>query len=47
MPENHALDPAVLWTELVVTDADWDAAAKMTDADDYWDRHLPEPLARN
>jgi len=26
MPENHALDPAVPWTELVVTDADWDAA---------------------
>jgi len=26
MPENHALDPAVPWTELVVTDVDWDAA---------------------
>ncbi len=26
MPENHPLDPAVPWTELVVTDADWDAA---------------------
>ncbi len=47
--QDTSLDPAVRREKLLtdVTDADWDAAAKMTDADDYWDRHLPEPLARN
>ena len=27
MPERHRLEPAVEWSELVVTEADWDAAA--------------------
>ena len=27
MPERHPLDAAAEWVELVVTDADWDAAA--------------------
>jgi len=26
MPTRHPLGPAVPWTELAVTDADWDAA---------------------
>ncbi|MFO0587884.1 MAG: hypothetical protein U0441_10110 [Polyangiaceae bacterium] len=30
-----------------VSSDEWNAAAGMTDADDYWDRHLPEPVARN
>jgi 2-oxoisovalerate dehydrogenase E1 component len=27
MPEHHRLDPNVEWTEIVATDADWDAAS--------------------
>ena len=47
--QDTDLPPAVRREKLLtdVTDDDWSAAAKMGDADDYWDRHLPEPLARN
>jgi hypothetical protein len=29
-----------------VSDAEWEEAARMTNADDYWDRVLPDPFAR-
>lgn len=29
-----------------VSDDEWEEAARMTDADDYWDRVLPDPFAR-
>jgi hypothetical protein len=29
-----------------VSDEEWDEAASMTNADDYWDRVLPDPMAR-
>jgi hypothetical protein len=47
--DDKALEPAVRREKLLtdVTDDDWNAAANMTDADDYWDRHLPEPIARH
>lgn len=47
--DDTALEPAVRREKLLtdVSNDDWEAAAKMTDADDYWDRNLPEPMARN
>ena len=29
-----------------VSDDEWEEAARMTDADDYWDRELKAPMAR-
>lgn len=29
-----------------VSDEEWEEAARMTDADEYWDRVLPDPMAR-
>lgn len=47
--EDTALAPAVRREKLLtdVTGDEWEAAAKMGDADDYWDRHLPFAVARH
>ena len=46
--DDTSLEPSQRREKLLtgVSTADWDAAARMTDADDYWDRALPPPVPR-
>ena len=46
---DTALPPAVRRERLLthVTAEEWRAAERMTNADDYWDRHLAEPPTRH